>query len=181
MIPVLFSLKPRFAELIFTGEKTVELRRRIAPTMKGREAFIYVSSPVCMIRGGFRVSKVWTGDPESVWDKVSCRTGVAKAEYDAYYEGSGVAHALALSDVWARDDPPEIEGVREALPGFRPPQSWRYAREQELEWLRWLKLSATAPVRVSYCLASPNTVPAGNKGAFDALLRQAVPDDGNRP
>lgn len=155
MIPVLFSLKPRFAELIFAGEKTVELRRRIAPAMIEREAFIYVSSPVRMIRGGFRVSRVWTSDPESVWDEVSCKTGVAKAEYDAYYEGCGVAYALALSDVWEHDDPPKIEGVREVLPGFRPPQSWRYAREQELEWLRRFKLSATAPVRVSYCLASP--------------------------
>ena len=155
MTPILFSLKPRFAELIFAGEKTVELRRRIAPTMKGREAFIYVSSPVCMIRGGFRVSRVWTGDPESVWNEVSCRTGVAKAEYDAYYEGCGVAHALALSDVWTRNDPPGIEGFRRVLPGFQPPQSWRYAREQELEWLRSLKLCATGSVHVPYCLAYP--------------------------
>ena len=155
MIPLLFSLKPRFAELIFTGEKTVELRRRIASTMIGREVFIYVSSPVCMIRGGFRVSEVWSSDPETVWDEVACRAGLAKAEYDAYYEGCGIAHALALSDVWAHKAPVEIEGVREVLPGFRPPQSWRYARGQELEWLRRFKLSATASVHAPYCLASP--------------------------
>ena len=44
MMPLLLSLKPRFAELVFMGEKTVELRRRIASTMTGREVFIYVSS-----------------------------------------------------------------------------------------------------------------------------------------
>ena len=109
------------------GEKTVELRRRIASTMKGREVFIYVSSPVRMIRGGFRVANVWSSDPETVWGEVASRAGVAKIEYDAYYEGCGIAHALALSDVWAHEAPVEIEGVRRALPGFRPPQSWRYA------------------------------------------------------
>ena len=147
MIPLLFSLKPRFAELIFTGEKTVELRRRIASTMTGREVFIYVSSPARMIRGGFRVSEVWSNDPETIWNEVACRAGVAKAEYDAYYEGCGIAHALALSEVWAHEAPVEIKGVREVLPEFQPPQSWRYVREPELEWLRLFKLSATASVR----------------------------------
>ena len=155
MMPLLLSLKPRFAELVFMGEKTVELRRRIASTMTGREVFIYVSSPVRMIRGGFRVAEVWSSDPESVWSEVASRVGVTKAEYDPYYEGCGIAHALALSDVWAHEAPVEIEGVRRALPGFRPPQSWRYARGRELEWLQWFKLSATASAHAPYCPALP--------------------------
>ena len=80
---------------------------------------------------------------------------VAKTEYDAYYEGCGIAHALALSDVWAHEAPVEIEGVRRALPGFQPPQSWRYARGRELEWLQWFKLSATASAHAPYCPALP--------------------------
>ena len=155
MMPLLLSLKPRFAELVFMGKKTVELRRRVASTMTGREVFIYVSSPVRVIRGGFRVAEVWSSDPESVWSEVATRAGVAKAEYDAYYEGCGIAHALALSDVWAHEAPVEIEGVRRALPGFRPPQSWRYARGRELEWLQWFKLSATASAYAPYCPALP--------------------------
>lgn len=83
---------------------------------------------------------------------VSCG---AKAEYDAYYEGCGIAHALALSDVWAHEAPIEIERVRRALPGFQPPQSWRYARGRELEWLRRFKRSATVSVRTPNRLASP--------------------------
>ena len=155
MMPLLLSLKPRFAELVFMGEKTVELRRRIASTMTGREVFIYVSSPERMIRGGFRVADVWSSDPETVWSEVASRAGVAKAEYDAYYKGCGIAHALALSDVWAHEAPVEIEGVRRALPGFRPPQSWRYAKGRELEWLRRFKLSATGSAHAPYCPASP--------------------------
>ncbi len=155
MMPLLLSLKPRFAELVFMGKKTVELRRRVASTMKGREVFIYVSSPVQMIRGGFRVAEVWSNDPETVWVAVASKAGVAKAEYDAYYEGCGTAHAFALSDVWTHETPVEIEGVRRALPGFRPPQSWRYARGRELEWLRQFKLSATDSAHAPYCPALP--------------------------
>ena len=121
--------------------------------MKGREVFIYVSSPVRMVRGGFRVTEVWSSDPETVWGEVALRTGVGKAEYDAYYDGCGIAHAFALSDVWAHETPVEIEGVRRALPGFRPPQSWRYARGPELEWLQWFKLSAADSAYPPYCPA----------------------------
>ena len=155
MMPLLFSLKPRFADLVFMGKKTVELRRRIASVMKGREVFIYVTSPVCMIRGGFRVAEVWSSDPEIVWGEVASRTGVAKTEYDAYYAGCDIAHALALSDVWAHEAPVEIESVRRALPGFRPPQSWRYAKGRELEWLQKFKLSAMDSACALYCPASP--------------------------
>ena len=48
--------------------------------MIGREVFIYVSSPVRMIRGGFRVAEVWSSDPESVWGEVASRAGVAKTD-----------------------------------------------------------------------------------------------------
>ena len=49
----------------------------------------------------------------------------------------------------------EIEGVRRALPGFRPPQSWRYARGPELEWLRRFKVSATPSAHTLHYRASP--------------------------
>ena len=53
--PLLLSLKPRYADLIFAGRKKAELRRRIASGIEGRDAFIYVSSPVKQLRGGFRI------------------------------------------------------------------------------------------------------------------------------
>ena len=53
--PLLLSLKLRYANLIFAGRKKAELRRRIASDIEGRDAFIYVSSPVKQLRGGFRI------------------------------------------------------------------------------------------------------------------------------
>ena len=184
MMPLLLSLKPRFADLVFMGEKTVELRRRIASIMTGREVFIYVSSPVRMIRGGFRVAEVWSSDPETVWGEVASRVGVAKAEYDAYYDGCGIAHALVLSDVWAHRAPVKIDGVRKALPGFHPPQSWRYARGRELEWLQRFKTSAASSVSDSLspagciggssnaCAVTPS-VRLGNSLAFSSTCLEA--------
>ena len=41
--PLLLSLKPRYADLIFAGRKKAELRRRIASGIEGRDVFrIYI-------------------------------------------------------------------------------------------------------------------------------------------
>ena len=62
MRPLLLSLKPYYADLVFEGLKTVELRRRIASHLEGCDAFIYVSRPIAALRGGFRIGEVWSGD-----------------------------------------------------------------------------------------------------------------------
>ena len=56
--PLIISLKPCYADMVFEGLKTVELRRRIASQISNRDVFIYVSSPVRELRGGFRVGQV---------------------------------------------------------------------------------------------------------------------------
>ncbi len=135
MTPLLLSMRPRYADLVFAGEKRVELRRRITPTVIDREVFVYASSPARVIRGGFWVDEVRIGSPESVWSDVGGATGLTKTEFDAYFEGCGAAHALRVVGVWAFDPPLRIDDVRRALPGFRAPRSWRYVREEEIEWL----------------------------------------------
>ena len=86
--PLLISLKPCYADLVFEGVKRAELRRRTLARMEGRDVFVYVTSPVMMLRGAFRVGEVWSGTPQDIWDKVSESAGVEKDDFDAYYEGS---------------------------------------------------------------------------------------------
>ena len=78
--PLLLSLKPLYEDLIFADQKKAELRRRIASGIEGRDVFIYVSSPVKQLRGGFRVGHVWQSSPEEVWNEVSEIAGVDKQQ-----------------------------------------------------------------------------------------------------
>ena len=98
--PLLLSLKPCYADLVFHGLKTAELRRRIASYIENRNVFIYVSSPKREMRGGFRVGQVWTGTPDYVWQYVSNLASVKKHEYDKYFSGCTVAFALEITGVW---------------------------------------------------------------------------------
>ena len=129
--PLLFSLKPRYADLIFEGVKRAELRRRPLAQMEGRDVFVYVTSPTMELRGGFRVGEVWTGTPQYIWEKVSEWAGVNKEDFDAYYAGRSIAYALEITDVWEFANPPDLRTLRNQFDNFIVPQSWRYVRPEE--------------------------------------------------
>ena len=134
--PLLLSLKPRYADLIFEGVKKAELRRRALARMEGRDVFVYVTSPIMELRGGFRVGEVWTGTPQDIWKKVSEWAGVNKDDFDAYYTGQSIAYALEITDVWEFANPPGLSMLRSRFDNFIVPQSWRYVKPEEHQSFR---------------------------------------------
>lgn len=139
MIPLLFSLKPCYADLVFNRLKEAELRKRIAPYMTNRDVFIYVSSPVRKLRGGFRVGHVWRGTPQEVWGEVSELAGVDKQDFDAYYAERSIAYALRIKDVWEYENPASLISLRARFESFVVPQSWRYVKPEEHRSFRRMK------------------------------------------
>ena len=137
--PLLFSLKPYYAELVFKRLKEAELRRRITSCMENRDVFIYVTSPVRQLRGGFRIGHVWSGTPKEVWQQVSKLAGVRKRDFDAYYAGRTVAYALEITDVWEYKNPASLNTLGNRFPDFVVPQSWRYVRPEEHRLFRRMK------------------------------------------
>ena len=129
--PLLFSLRPRFANLVFEGLKNFELRRRGLTSMRGREVFVYVTSPVGKVRGGFRVGDVQTGTPDEIWTLVANGACIEKPDFDAYYAGRSIAYALEITEVWEYTDPLGLSELREKFQNFVAPQSWRYVKPEE--------------------------------------------------
>lgn len=138
--PLLLSLKPCYSDLIFQGLKRAELRRRSLERTEGRSVFIYVSSPVKKLSGGFRVGKVWTGTPEQIWETVSGKAGLNKPDFDAYYSGQSIAHALEITDLWQYSNPVKLEDLRVLFKHFVVPQSWRYLKRDEHECFQRIKI-----------------------------------------
>ena len=133
MTPLLFSLKPRYANLVFEGLKKFELRRRGLTLMRGRDVFVYVTSPVGKLRGGFRVGEVRTGTPDEIWAVVSKSACIDKPDFDAYYAGRSIAYALEITEVWEYSDPVGLSELRDRFQSFVVPQSWRYVKPKENE------------------------------------------------
>ena len=131
--PLLFSLKPQYANLVFEGLKKFELRRRGLTLMRGRDVFVYVTCPVGKLRGGFRVGEVQTGTPDEIWTLVANSACIEKPDFDAYYAGRSIAYALEITEVWEYLDPVGLNELRDMFQNFVAPQSWRYVKPEEHE------------------------------------------------
>jgi hypothetical protein len=64
--------------------------------------------------------------PNSIWRKHNGGSGLDKAEFDRYFEGAEVGHAIRLGKMWRLPSPVLLGTLRKSRAGFRPPQSYHY-------------------------------------------------------
>lgn len=117
----LISIRPNFANAIFNGSKTVEVRRKIPPIKLGIRLWIYVTKPVGEVRGVARIAEIVEGDPDMVWRACGPQTGLAWAAFNDYLAGSAKAYGLVLQEVEI-GRPASMEALRALRTGFHPPQ-----------------------------------------------------------
>ena len=123
---LLISVRPEHATRIFNGEKTVELRRVRPRLDAGDTVIVYVTAPVMALAGEFEVSEVLSCSPGSLWRKVGPRTGLSRAEFDGYFNGSRAAYGIGVSRCWRFSCPAKLETLRKLVPGFAPPLGYWY-------------------------------------------------------
>lgn len=129
---LLISIRPRFAELILNGSKTVELRRIRPAVEEGDRVLLYASSPLRELIGSCTVAAVDVGHANDVWTSHGARTGISRAEFDSYYEGAQRSVAISLQDPRRVRRPRTLSELRERLPGFSPPQSFGYLTAEDI-------------------------------------------------
>lgn len=138
---IVLSIKPKYAELILAGSKTVEFRRAWAAEKVDTIA-IYASAPIQKLVGVVRVSDVVRAKLATLWGYCSKRGGgLSKAELSAYMTGKDAGFAVLLEDVKRFNqgiDPNEV------IMGFSPPQSFRYMMSSEMRKLEALVLQQEA-------------------------------------
>ena len=136
----LISIRPRYAEAILTGEKTVELRRRIPAIDLGTRLWIYATRPLGAIVGSAIVDKIIEGTPVEIWEMCMGRIAVGRCEYDEYFAGTDSALGIVLTDV-TRRRPIGIEQLREIQQGFHPPRVLARLSRQETNSLSSLAIA----------------------------------------
>jgi predicted transcriptional regulator len=119
---ILISLKPKHANQIFDGIKTVELRKRRLKVDAGTRVWIYATAPIAAIRGYANLVRIEVGSPFQIWKVLGSKTGISKDEFESYFEACDVAYGLVLDDVMKMKTALPLAGVRRAVNSFHPPQ-----------------------------------------------------------
>ena len=105
----LLSIKPEFVNEILTGRKKYEYRKRIFK-QDIEAVVIYASMPVGKIVGEY--------------------SGISFENYKKYFEGKEEAYAICIKDLKIYKKP---INPYEQFPGFMPPQSYRYIKNQDIQ------------------------------------------------
>lgn len=131
---ILLSIRPRYADMIFEGSKTVELRRvRPRNIIKGDLVLLYVSSPIQSLAGAFQVEQVVERSVKTLWQLVKEKAGISRQEFDAYYQGASTGVAIFFQQVWQIPEPIVLDELRRSA-NFKPPQSFRYVTKNEMDF-----------------------------------------------
>jgi predicted transcriptional regulator len=125
---VLMSVKPQFAEMIMSGEKDIELRRRNPSFLSGTRILLYSSSPQKALVGWTVVDEVHMLPKEKLWEAYGHRTGLSIGEFFSYFKDVAQACGIELSQPQFLRTPIALEDLREYFPRFRPPQSYQFVQ-----------------------------------------------------
>lgn len=125
---VLLSIKPEFAEKIFSGEKGFEFRK----TIFSRDVsciVLYVTAPVGKIVGEFTVLNILEDTPSSLWQQTHAQAGISKQFFFTYFKGRKKAFAIEIGNPhrYEKAIDPYSFGKK-----FVPPQSFRYLQDNQV-------------------------------------------------
>lgn len=126
------SLRPRYADLLLDGRKTVELRRVRPAAAVGSIVLLYASSPTMTLVGRATIGQIYVASLNEIWHRHGSKTGISRDEYDLYFAGIDRAVAIELQGIRRLERPRHLDDLRRRLGGFRPPQSYRYLDSREL-------------------------------------------------
>lgn len=120
---VLLSIKPKYADLIIAGSKTVELRRSW-PSNDIGVMVIYSSAPVQRLTGIALIKEVRECDLESLWEIAQEHGGgVTYEELQTYIDKKKNCYGVLLGRV----APAEVlVDPKDLFPAFTPPQGFLY-------------------------------------------------------
>lgn len=127
----LLPIQPRYANAIIRGEKHVEFRkRRFGRTVT--YVAVYASSPVQAIIGFFRISSIFEGCPQSIWESFQHVGGIDRENFFRYYAGAERAVAIGIERVCVFRNPVPLESLSRSL---KAPQSYSYLTHDQVERL----------------------------------------------
>jgi predicted transcriptional regulator len=118
---VLLSIKPEFAELIFSGKKKYEYRKQIFK--KDIDTIVvYASSPVQKVIGEFSIEQIYHNEVLKLWEETKEHSGITYDYYNEYFCNHENGYAIKVHNTKKYHIPFDLNKIYSSA----PPQSFAY-------------------------------------------------------
>lgn len=119
---VLLSVKPYFAEEIFSGNKRYEYRKTNFSRKQIDKVIVYATSPLKSVIGEFEIEEIICDDLFNLWERTKKESGISKEDFLKYFGNQSVGYAIKIKDQKRYDNPYPLEHLTISV----APQSFRY-------------------------------------------------------
>lgn len=124
---IILSIKPCFSSEIYSGSKTIELRKAIGNEFTvGSRMFIYSSSPIKAIDGCATIKKIEYISVKDIREKLLTLAKISIESFDDYYKSHENGYVIWLSNVVKFNKSIHLNELRKY--GFSAPQSFSYTK-----------------------------------------------------
>lgn len=121
---VLLSIKPKYAQKIFEGEKKYEYRKSMFKRPDIDTVIVYATKPIGKVVGEFKIDKILEGSPNFIWEETKLYSGINEKEYIKYFAEKEKGFAIAIKNIIAYKDPLDLIELNPQIK--RAPQSFMY-------------------------------------------------------
>jgi type I restriction enzyme S subunit len=119
----ILSIKPQYADAIFSGLKKVEFRK-FAFKKDVEKVFVYSISPVKKIIGYFTFNTIVENSPQILWEQFGRIGFIGEDEFFKYFENKNTGFSICIESTYKFLE--SIDPYKE-FKNFIPPQSFCYA------------------------------------------------------
>ena len=120
-VDAIISLHRGYADAVFAGTKTVELRRKFPKLPSGTRLWIYATRPTGAVMGFVSIQDMDRGPPATIWKTHGTSVGIDQAAFNEYFDGASEAIAIRLTAA-CRVSPIAMGELRQIRKHFHPPQ-----------------------------------------------------------
>ncbi|WP_332604742.1 hypothetical protein [Acinetobacter sp. ESBL14] len=120
---VLLSIKPKFADAIFAGEKKYEFRKAIFKDKSIKVIYVYASAPISKVVGTLYVDEILARQPTLLWEATSEDAGISEDYFYEYFANRKLGYALKVERAKLFDEPKLLQDM---FGISHPPQSFCY-------------------------------------------------------
>jgi predicted transcriptional regulator len=121
-VKILLSIKPEYAELIFSGTKKYEFRRAIFKNKNVKTVVVYASSPIQKVIGEFEIESILQCDLKNLWKMTKEFAGIEKSYFYKYFSNKEDGFAIKIAKPKRYRKPLCIKSDLKVT----PPQSFLY-------------------------------------------------------
>ncbi|RKP47854.1 ASCH domain-containing protein [Cohnella endophytica] len=120
---VLLSIRPEYANKIFSGEKRYEYRKNIFKKKNIDSILVYSTKPVGKIIGEIYIDEIIEDEPNNIWVNTHEFSGITHNYFQDYFNDRELGFAIKIKEAILFDRPLELADV---ISSGKAPQSFCY-------------------------------------------------------